>query len=55
MPHQLKRTSFTPHVSKGGAEKRRVQATPAARFRPTNTTSLKRISQEEIRQNLGLA
>lgn len=55
MPRQNRGASFTPRVSKGSAEKRKVQTTPAARFRPSNTTSMKRISQEEIRQNLGLA
>lgn len=55
MPKQVQRTSFTPRVSKGSAEKRRVQMAPEARFRPSNSTIMKRISEEEIRQNLGLA
>lgn len=58
MPKQLQRTSFTPRVSKGSAEKRRVQMAPEARFRPVQNALVRLMCkepEEEIRQNLGLA
>lgn len=58
MPRQNRGASFTPRVSKGSAEKRRVQMAPEARFRPVDNRLVRLMvaePEEEIRQNLGLA
>jgi hypothetical protein len=53
MPKQVQRSSFTPRVSKGSAEKRR--ATPKTAHSIIPTVAVQRVRLREQRERLGLA